>query len=72
MTGTFGALYLGLVLLGLVIAVLWICLPFAVFGMKPLMHRILEEQQHTNRLLLEIRDHVARQAAATSAPPRNE
>lgn len=31
--------------------VLWIALPFSVFGLKGLVRRSVEEQQETNRLL---------------------
>jgi predicted PurR-regulated permease PerM len=48
------------VLGGLVVLVLWIALPFAVFGIKPLMRRILTEQQVTNQLLQDIRDKLPR------------
>ena len=44
-------LYAFLVLLGIVVGILWVLLPFAVFGMKPLMRLILRQQQRTNELL---------------------
>lgn len=34
------------------IVVLWIMLPFAVFGVKPLLRELLREQQRTNEELL--------------------
>lgn len=46
-----GAIYLVLVLVGFVLAVLWICLPFAVFGIKDLARVLIEEQRKTNDLL---------------------
>jgi hypothetical protein len=46
---------LALVLLGLLIAVLWVLLPFAVFGVKDLMRQLLAEQRKTNALLEQAR-----------------
>lgn len=34
-----------------VLAILWFCLPFAVFGLKPKMDALIAAQQETNRLL---------------------
>jgi heme exporter protein D len=33
------------------IAILWILLPFAVFGMKPLLRQAIQEQQRAARAL---------------------
>jgi fumarate reductase subunit D len=38
-------------ILGFLVLVLWLLLPFAVFGTKPRLERIEFELQHTNRLL---------------------
>lgn len=46
-----GGLLIALVLLGLFVAVLWVFLPFAVFGLKDLVRRAVEEQQRTNETL---------------------
>jgi hypothetical protein len=46
--GIFGFL---LVLLGVVIAVLWVFMPFAIFGQKDLTRDLIREQQRTNDLL---------------------
>ena len=58
---------IGLVILlaGLVVTVLWICMPFAIFGTKPLLRELLAEQQRTNRLLEE----AARRETAEKANP---
>lgn len=40
--------------------VLWIAMPFSLFGVKGLMRGIMEEQQKTNRLLEEVRDSLER------------
>lgn len=42
---------IALVLLGIVIAVLWVLLPFAVFGIKDLARTIIEQQRASNKLL---------------------
>lgn len=47
----FGAFGLFFLLAGAVLVVLWIALPFSVFGMKDLVRRSIEEQKKTNRLL---------------------
>jgi ABC-type sulfate transport system permease component len=40
-----------LTLLAVVLAILWIAMPFAIFGTKPLLKKLLEEQEITNELL---------------------
>jgi len=47
MLGTFAGAWIIIVLVGLVIAALWIALPFAVFGIKPLIRQLIEEQRET-------------------------
>ncbi len=44
-------LSVALFLLGLVVAILWICMPFAIFGTKPLLRELLAEQRKTNQYL---------------------
>ena len=46
--GIFGVL---LALLGVVIAVLWVFMPFAIFGLKDLTRDLIREQRRTNELL---------------------
>ena len=46
--GIFGVL---LALLGVVIAVLWVFMPFAIFGLKDLTRDLIREQRRTNDLL---------------------
>jgi predicted PurR-regulated permease PerM len=46
-----GSISLILILFGVVIAVLWIMLPFAVFGIKDLAKALISEQKKTNELL---------------------
>lgn len=41
-----------LALLGLVIAVLWILMPFAIFGTKDLLRELIREQKKTNEILI--------------------
>lgn len=50
-------------LFGFLIAVLWIILPFAMFGIKPLLRQLIREQRTTNALLkgrLEGREQIER------------
>ncbi|CAN7449448.1 hypothetical protein LJR099_003010 [Variovorax paradoxus] len=39
------------VLVALFVAILWILMPFAIFGTKPLLKTLIAEQKKTNRLL---------------------
>lgn len=38
----------------LLLAVLWFCLPFAVFGIKPLLREVLAQQRITNEYLQDL------------------
>lgn len=49
-------LVLLLTVLGIALAVAWVLLPFAMFGTKPILRDLLEEQRRTNALLREMRD----------------
>lgn len=44
-------LMLILVGLGVIVGILWVLLPFAVFGMKPLLREVLQQQRRTNDFL---------------------
>jgi hypothetical protein len=37
-----------------VLAILWILVPFAIFGIKPLLRELIAEQRKTQELLMEI------------------
>lgn len=45
------AVILILLVLGVMLIVAWIVLPFAVIGTKPLLRRLIEESARTNALL---------------------
>jgi len=53
-----------ILLFALLLAVLWIALPFAVFGVKDLLGKLLAEQRRTNELL-------EQQLAASGIPVRD-
>jgi heme exporter protein D len=53
--------YVVLIAVALVVAVLWIFLPFAVFGMKDILRDLVNEQRRTNQLLAE----AAKRAVST-------
>jgi hypothetical protein len=61
-------LFLIVAILGTLLVLLWIALPFAVFGSKPLLRSLLREQQRTNELLTALgkqqADEIERQRAA--------
>lgn len=46
----------GLFLLLVLLVVLWVAMPFAIFGTKDLLRQLLVEQKKTNRLLEELAD----------------
>jgi uncharacterized protein YoxC len=46
-----GTAYLILFIFGLILAIAWIILPFALIGTKPLLRELLKEQRRTNALL---------------------
>lgn len=46
-----GSIYIVLTLVALLIAVLWILMPFAVFGIKDLARELIAEKRKTNKLL---------------------
>lgn len=46
-----GALYLLLVVGAIAIIVAWVLLPFAMFGIKPLLRELLAEARHVRQLL---------------------
>lgn len=47
-----GVVMLLLGLLVLLIAILWILMPFAIFGTKDLLRELLREQKKTNEILI--------------------
>ena len=46
-----GFVWVALVIFGLVLAIAWIILPFALIGTKPLLRQLIAEVQRTNALL---------------------
>lgn len=56
-----------LLLVGLVVIVCWIILPFAVLGTKPILRSLLEEQRATNTHLQQLL-----QALEQNAPRRDQ
>lgn len=56
-----GGMYVVFVVFLVVLGILWIVMPFAIFGTKGILRSILEEQKRTNRLLERI--------AEASKPP---
>ncbi|MBI3398435.1 MAG: hypothetical protein HY026_04285 [Deltaproteobacteria bacterium] len=51
MMGAFGILFF---LLLFVLLILWIILPFSIFGIKDLLREAIEEQKKTNEILKDI------------------
>lgn len=64
LAGVGAAVTVGLLLLALVVSILWICMPFAIFGTKPILRELLAEQRKTNKLLSE----AAERARGRPAP----
>ena len=48
---TGGILWLIVVVFGIVLAIAWIILPFALIGTKPLLRELIAETKRTNALL---------------------
>ena len=46
-----GFVYLALWIFGIILAVCWIVLPFALIGTKPLLRALIAEVRRTNELL---------------------
>ena len=46
--GLIGTLFL------FILAILWLLVPFAIFGIKPLLKELVSEQRKTQALLMEI------------------
>ncbi|MDP2681974.1 MAG: hypothetical protein Q8P28_04085 [Deltaproteobacteria bacterium] len=65
MMGAFGLLFL---LLFFILVLIWIVLPFAVFGIKDLLREIVEEQKKTNELLKDL----LKAGVATTDRPEEE
>lgn len=64
---------LGLWVLGAVLALVWIFVPFAILGTKPLLRAILDEHKRSNELLASIERHLGRrEAAADAGAPRGQ
>ena len=57
--------YLVLTLVAVLVLVLWVCLPFAVFGVKPVLRRQVELLEQQNELLNAL---VQRLTPPTGAP----
>lgn len=43
--------YIAMWVLGIIVAICWIVLPFAIIGTKPLLRQLIAEQQRMNALL---------------------
>ena len=57
-----------------VLAILWVLVPFAIFGIKGLLHDMIATQRHTNAILIDIakglRDGTWPQDAKPASAPR--
>jgi hypothetical protein len=62
-----GGLYLAFVIFSFVLGIVWIVLPFAIFGIKGRLDRIIEAQARTNAELSELRAAIGRQGGAAAA-----
>lgn len=60
---TFATIIVFLWIAGFLIAVLWVLLPFAVFGLKDLVRELIKEQKRTN-VMLELATRNARERNA--------
>jgi predicted PurR-regulated permease PerM len=53
-----GPFLLMLAVCAVILVVVWLILPFAVIGLKPVVRQVLAAQNETNALLREIRDRL--------------
>lgn len=51
---TISIVYLVAITFGVILAILWCCLPFAIFGTQPKIDKLIAEAQIANALLTEI------------------
>ncbi len=65
----FGAYALFVLLAIGVVLVLWIFMPFSVFGLKGQIRKLAEEQKRTNELLETLVQRLGASPPASSAPP---
>lgn len=65
----FAALGVLWVLFALVIGILWILIPFAIFGIKPLLRDLIREQKATQALLSTISQQVYPIAVEIASKP---
>ena len=64
-----GILYLAIAIFLFVLAIVWILLPFAIFGIKDRLDRIIVGQNKTNAELWELRSAMSRQVSAPPVQP---
>lgn len=57
-------------LIFILIAVLWVLMPFAIFGTKDIVRALLAEQRKTNKLLQDQADRAKAIREASQALPR--
>ena len=50
-TGFGATVILVMTLFGILVAILWVLMPFAIFGTKDLLRTLIKEQKRTNDLL---------------------
>jgi len=55
-----------------VVVILWIAMPFSVFGVKDLMKKTIEEQEKTNRFLKTLVEAVDRESKAKEDRTKDE
>ncbi|WP_218510628.1 hypothetical protein [Variovorax sp. dw_308] len=67
---TAGGLTIVFALIAFFIGVLWILMPFAIFGTKPMLRELINEQKKTNKLLQEQADRAKAIREAAQALPR--
>ena len=64
-----GTFYLFAVVFLLYLAIVWVFLPFAIFGTKPLLRKLIAETQRTNELLAKLAGQPA-EAAPPNVPTK--
>lgn len=55
-----------------VLIVLWIALPFSIFGIKELVRKSIEEQEKTNKLLESVLEAILREKEVSEGTDKNQ
>jgi hypothetical protein len=70
-TASMGIFMIAAAIFGLILTVLWILVPFALFGIKPLLRELIAEQRRANELAARIAATPTQVVVADPRDPRD-